>query len=169
MAQPSSQEREGQPQRRGAEPLDAVSLLQSDHAVVEDLFTRFEGADGRAADKQALTQQIFQALEAHTQIEEELFYPVVRAQVYKQGDNTVAESLQDHQNVKNLIHTLQRMNPDDPNYATTFRELIDNVRGHVDMEESEILPDTEKLLSDKLEQLGAQMQRRKQELMAATR
>ncbi|MGZ8382576.1 MAG: hemerythrin domain-containing protein [Nitrospira sp.] len=57
---------------------DAVQMLEQDHRAVERLFNEFASGDqGRKAD---LAQQIFQELEIHATLEEELFYPVLRSQ-----------------------------------------------------------------------------------------
>jgi hemerythrin superfamily protein len=148
---------------------DAISLIKADHLQVENLFAQFEQAGGQASRQEALAQQIFQALEVHAQLEEEMFYPVVRSKVYDDGDALVEESLQEHQAVKGLIRKLQGLTPRDPEYTQVFQELMDNVREHVEKEESEMLVDTEEQLGDQLERLGAGMQRRKQELMGTTR
>jgi hemerythrin superfamily protein len=172
MAHTSRQERtaeqKGQQRDQGyqAKSQDAIHLIKTDHDLVEGLFTQFEEAKGQASQQEALARQIFQALEVHAQIEEELFYPVVRSKVYENGEDIIQESLQEHKTVKELIRQLRGLNPQDPTYMNAFQQLMDNVREHVDMEENEMLVDTEEQLGDELERLGAEMQRRKQELMS---
>lgn len=128
---------------------------------------QLEQAKGQASQQEELARQIFQALEVHAQIEEEIFYPAVRSKVYENGEDIIKESLQEHKTVRELIRQLRGLNPHDPTYRNTFQELMDNVREHVDMEESEIFIDTEEQLGDQLERLGAEMQQRKQELMSS--
>lgn len=65
-------------ENRKNEGLNAIELLQQDHREVEAYFEEFEefedledeGAKGELAEK------ICMALTVHTQIEEEIFYPV---------------------------------------------------------------------------------------------
>lgn len=58
---------------------NAVDMLKKDHQTVTDLFSRFERAE--AGERQAIAVQIFNELEIHATLEEEIFYPAVREQV----------------------------------------------------------------------------------------
>ncbi|MBX3300617.1 MAG: hemerythrin domain-containing protein [Nitrospira sp.] len=60
-------------------PTDAIQILQEDHRKVEKLFDRFLEADGKR--RQQIAQQIFQELEVHSTLEEEIFYPALQNQV----------------------------------------------------------------------------------------
>lgn len=57
---------------------DATALLRADHAAVSDLFADYEKTRSDAK-KNALVAEICTALRVHAQIEEELFYPAVKA------------------------------------------------------------------------------------------
>ena len=60
--------------RRKTASIDAISLLKADHRQVEKWFAEFKKT--RAAGKKGtLAEQICNALQVHTTIEEELFYP----------------------------------------------------------------------------------------------
>ena len=60
--------------------MDALELLTADHNRVRGLFSRFQAAagsnDGEAA---RLAETIFEELEVHTKVEEQIFYPAVSA------------------------------------------------------------------------------------------
>ena len=57
---------------------DAVQMLEQDHRAVERLFNEFSSGDqGR---KEEIAQQLFEELEVHAIIEEEMFYPALRSQ-----------------------------------------------------------------------------------------
>jgi hemerythrin superfamily protein len=58
---------------------NAVDMLKKDHQAVTDLFSQFERA--AAGDRQAIATQIFNELEIHAILEEEIFYPAVREHV----------------------------------------------------------------------------------------
>jgi hemerythrin superfamily protein len=58
---------------------NAVDMLKKDHQTVTDLFSQFERAE--AGERQAIATQIFNELEIHAVLEEEIFYPVVREQI----------------------------------------------------------------------------------------
>jgi len=57
---------------------DAIAILKADHDKVRSLFTQYQSVGG---DEQPfLAKQIFNELELHSAIEEELFYPALREQ-----------------------------------------------------------------------------------------
>ena len=54
---------------------DALSVLRRDHRLAEELFAEFARSAPQQLDP--LARRICKMLRVHTQIEEELFYPVV--------------------------------------------------------------------------------------------
>ena len=54
---------------------DAIALLKADHRTVEELFAKFEKANGNGR-KQQIAEEICIELTVHTMIEEEIFYPL---------------------------------------------------------------------------------------------
>src|SRR5262245_23019244 len=56
---------------------DAIALLKADHREVESWFEQFEKSRSETK-KKKLADQICTALKAHTEIEEEIFYPACR-------------------------------------------------------------------------------------------
>lgn len=81
MPRQSSQKKAGGSPRKknaGAKEPDAVEILKSDHEKVLSLFKAHQSA---SPDEQAsFAKQLFNELELHTAIEEELFYPALREQ-----------------------------------------------------------------------------------------
>lgn len=81
MPRQSSQKKSGGSPRKksaGAKEPDAVEILKSDHEKVLSLFKAHQSA---SPDQQvSFAKQIFNELELHTTIEEELFYPALREQ-----------------------------------------------------------------------------------------
>jgi len=57
---------------------DAIQMLKEDHRKVEALFEQF--LEEESGKKQQIAQQIFQELEMHSTLEEELFYPALQTQ-----------------------------------------------------------------------------------------
>jgi hypothetical protein len=60
----------------------------------------------------------------------------------------VAESLQEHQRVKELVEELRELDADDETFDIKFHELRENVEHHVEEEESERLPKAETALAE---------------------
>jgi hemerythrin superfamily protein len=147
---------------------DAVELIKSDHRKVEQLFREFEEAGDRAyKTKQELVGQIVEELEVHATIEEEIYYPAVEAKARKDGKELIAEAVEEHHVVKILLGELGSMSSEDEAFDAKVTVLMENVRLHVEEEESELLPQSEKILgTDELTRLGEQMAVRKQQLGA---
>lgn len=144
---------------------DAIALLTADHREVKDMFDQFDELGDRAkVAKEKLKDKICQALIAHTTIEEEIFYPAVRAAV-KEGDDMVDEAVVEHASAKDLIKQLQEMQPDDDLYDAKVKVLGEQIDHHVQEEEKEMFPQARKAGLD-LQALGQEMAMRKQELLA---
>ena len=120
--------------------MDAITLLKDDHRSLERLFKRYEQAGDRAfVEKRALVDRIIEELSRHAAIEEQLFYPVARATV-PGTDDIALESLEEHHIVKWVLSELERMDPTDERFDAKVTVLIENVRHHVEEEESEFFP-----------------------------
>ena len=147
---------------------DAVELIKSDHRKVEQLFREFEEAGDRAyRTKQELVGQIVEELEVHATIEEETYYPAVEAKAKKEGKELIAEAVEEHHVVKILLGELRSMSSEDEAFDAKVTVLMENVRHHVEEEESELLPQSEKILdTDELTRLGEEMAARKRQLGA---
>jgi hemerythrin superfamily protein len=147
---------------------DAVELIKADHRKVERLFREFEEAGDRAyKTKQQLVEQISRELEVHTTIEEETYYPAVEAKAKKDGKEMIGEAVEEHHLVKVILGELAGLSPEDDTFDAKVKVLMENVRHHVEEEESEMLPQSEEILSkDELARLGAEMAARKRQLGA---
>ena len=138
--------------------MDAITLLKDDHKTVEQLFRRYEKAGDRAhAEKRNIVERFTEALSVHAAIEEQLFYPVVRATV--PGTEAMAlESLEEHHIVKWVLSELEHMEPEDERFDAKVTVLIENVRHHVKEEEQDFFPKVrDELGRDALSHLGDAM------------
>jgi hemerythrin superfamily protein len=144
-----------------AQGVDAITLLETDHREVEDLFDQFEVAESDA-DKASIAQQICLALKIHAMIEEELFYPPARE---KTGDtDLVDEAIVEHMGAKTLIAQIEGMEPGQPLYDAKVKVLSEQVRHHVEEEESELFPEVRGTRMN-LDALGAKLAARKADLL----
>jgi hemerythrin superfamily protein len=145
---------------------DAIALLIADHREVSEMFEQFEQLGDRATtSKEKLKDKICKALIAHTTIEEEIFYPAVRAAKVEEGEDMVDEAIVEHAAAKDLIKQLQEMQPDDELYDAKVKVLSEQIEHHVKEEEKEMFPKARKAGLDLLA-LGQEMALRKQELMS---
>lgn len=140
--------------------MDAITLLKDDHKAVEKLFKRFEKAgDSAYKEKATVADRIREELSRHAAIEEQLFYPVIRATVDDVEDLTL-ESLEEHHIVKWVLSELDDMDPTDERFTAKMTVLIENVRHHVEEEEDDLFPKVRKALGRKeLGELGDAMER----------
>ena len=126
--------------------MDAITLLKNDHQTVEQLFKRFEKAGERAhAQKRKIVDRIIEELSVHAAIEEQLFYPVARATV-PDTEDIALESLEEHHVVKWVLNELEGMDPAHERFDAKVTVLIENVRHHVEEEESDFFPKVRKQL-----------------------
>ena len=140
----------------------ATDMIREDHRKVEQLYRRYQGNEGPAADKRALAEQICHELEVHASIEEGIFYPAVRAKLGPDSAGLVEAALREHGELKKLIGQI-RDGGDDSTQERGMQALMQSVTHHVHQEEHQMLPQAEQGLGKELERVGAQMQQRKQE------
>jgi len=120
--------------------MDAITLLKNDHKTVEDLFKRYEKAGDRAyVEKRAIVDRIIEELSVHAAIEEQFFYPVVRATVPETNDLAL-EALEEHHIVKWVLDELVDLSPEDERFDAKVTVLMENVRHHVGEEEDDLFP-----------------------------
>jgi hemerythrin superfamily protein len=152
-----------QAQLTAMEGMDAVTMLTEDHENVKQLFEQFEGLGDRAkVSKKKLATQICLELTKHAVIEEEIFYPAVRA-ASKDAEDILDESLVEHASAKDLIAQILEMEPGDDLYDAKVKVLKEMVEHHVEEEESEMFPKAREAGLD-LQELGQQMAQRKAEV-----
>ena len=144
--------------------MDAIKLLKNDHDEVEAMFKQFFKMKKDGAQKGELIEQICTALTVHAEIEEEIFYPACRDALGEDGEQMMDEAEVEHGGMKNLIAQLEDADADDEMTAAKVKVLCEYVTHHVKEEEGKIFPKVKKADLD-LDELGAELMERKQELM----
>ena len=139
-----------------------TNMIRMDHAHVLTTFHQYE-ADASPRVKKGLVDQVCVALEIHAQLEEEIFYPALRAVA---ETDFVRKSVPEHDEMRRLVNQLRRLEPADAGYDETFYQLMNNVMHHVADEETLLLPAAERVLADQLGDLGARMTKRRLQLAA---
>ena len=142
---------------------DAIALLKADHRQVEQLFGQFEGTNSSSR-KQSIAQQICKALEVHTQIEEEIFYPAFLE--FTDEEDIHHEAEVEHDGAKKLIQQIEASGPDDDYYDAKVKVLSEMIKHHVKEEEQRdgMFAKARQSQMD-LDALGEQLAARKAELM----
>lgn len=148
-----------------AKPTDAIAMLTAEHKEVKAMFEQYGQLGDRArATKKKLADQICNALTLHAAIEEEIFYPALRA-ASKDAADLLDEALVEHAGAKDLIAQLQEMDPEDDLYDAKVKVLGEQIDHHVGEEEGDMFPKAKKAGLD-LAALGSEMAMRKDELAA---
>lgn len=139
----------------------ATSMIRLDHTHVLTTFHRYR-RDIPLSRKAGLVGVICTALEIHATLEEEIFYPALRAVT---DDEVLRKSVPEHMEMRRLIDELRAMTPSDTRYDETLLALMRDVIHHVADEETVLLPQAERLFSEtRLQELGAEMTRRRLQL-----
>jgi len=147
---------------------DACDLLDADHRAVKKMFKEYEeltGSRARSAaqKKMDLAHQICHELTVHARIEEEIFYPALRA-VMKDTD-LLAEAEVEHASVKDLIAQIQEMQEADEMFDARVKVLGEYVDHHVKEEKNEIFPKARSARKLDLMAMREELETRKAELM----
>jgi hemerythrin-like domain-containing protein len=117
---------------------DVVDVLTADHREFDRIFTELEGLRHRTGSdvlkrKRELVDEVTIGLVKHSVAEETQVYPRVEKQVDKEE---AEHSKEEHAEAEETMKRLERMDPDDPGFDDAVTELIDEIRHHVQHEES---------------------------------
>ena len=145
---------------------DAIQLLMADHREVEALFKEFQNSKNDDDEKAHIVEKICEALGAHAEIEEEIFYPAARDALGEKGENMLDEAEVEHASIKSLVEQLQDAEPDAHLYDAKVKVLCEYVAHHVKEEEDEMFPKVKKTKLD-LDKLGGELLARKTELLGS--
>ena len=151
--------------KRAPDTKDAITILTDDHQKVKKMFMDFDKlskSGKKEVEKMTLVQKICVELIVHTKIEEEIFYPAVRAAI--DDNHRLDEADVEHAGAKNLIRQLLDMKPGDDHYDAKVTVLGENIDHHMKEEQDEMFPKAKKAKLD-LVALGVQMMERKKELI----
>lgn len=143
--------------------VNAVDMLESQHREVEDLFAKLGKAD-RSERKQKLFTQIADKLAVHASIEEEAFYPAVKA---KRTEDILLESLEEHLGIKRVLADLIDLDASDETFDAKTKVLQEQVEHHVGEEEDDLFPKVKKIFDEEtLVAIAHQMALLQEELLA---
>lgn len=141
-----------------------TDMIRMDHTHTMLAFHQYT-ADAKTRVKKALAEHICTALEIHATLEEEIFYPVMRE--IDSADSVIHKSEPEHNEMRQLIAALRADKTAGAEHDRLLMELMQKVIHHVADEETVLLPHAERLLSkDRLNEMGAQMTKRRLQLAA---
>jgi hemerythrin superfamily protein len=140
-----------------------TDMIRFDHSHVMVTFHQYT-KDKPAKVKKALAETVCDAVDIHAKLEEEIFYPAMRA--LATDEHVMGKSAPEHDEMRNIIALLRRTNAEDPDHDRLMLELMRLVIHHVADEETVLLPQAEAMIDkERLSEMGAQMTRRRLELV----
>jgi hemerythrin HHE cation binding domain-containing protein len=146
--------------------MDAIALLKADHEKMRKLLTELESTTERGVKtRQELFSTIKGELTLHEVIEEEIFYPELKA--HPKSEDSVLEGFQEHHVVDLLMGELEALDVADETWGAKAKVMQENVEHHMEEEEGEMFRQARQAFDRaELEDLGSRMEQRK---MAAAR
>ena len=136
-----------------------TDLIAQDHRKFQQLFVELEDARPDARD---VLDRLVQELDLHARAEEAVFYPAVR-EVSRRIDDAEAG----HEHMRTLVEAVRAAAPGSREFAQSVLQLKQTVLNHAMEEEAGIFMDAARLGLDKLEALGAALDREKRALQGS--
>jgi hemerythrin superfamily protein len=141
--------------------MDAIALLKADHDKVKGLLTELETTTERGVKTRAeLFATIKGELTLHETVEEEIFYPELKA--HPKAKDIVLEGFEEHHVVDLLMSELESLDVSDETWGAKAIVMKENVEHHIEEEEGEMFRQARQVFDrQELDDLGARMLERK--------
>lgn len=121
-------------------------IIRMDHAKVNTLFAQINGTD----DPQKIQEyfgQMYKDLMVHSEAEEQVVYPAVRAYY-----NETQELYDEQAELKQKLNQVKGISPSASNFKDQVKEVMNLVMEHVNQEENDMFPKIRDNFSDKQQQ-----------------
>jgi hypothetical protein len=141
--------------------MDALDLLKTDHDKVKRLLAELESTTERGVKARSeLFATIKGELTLHEIIEEEIFYPELKA--HPKAEEVVLEGFQEHHVVDLLMGELESLDVSDETWGPKATVMKENIEHHIQEEEGEMFREARRVFdSRELDDLGRRMEERK--------
>lgn len=122
---------------------DLFRILHNDHEIVMNILNRIGDSP---PDQQALFDELYRGLNAHTKGEEYAFYP--RLSEHREAWVLVQQGLQQHREIGNILTQMKNTSLSSPEWGPLLREVKNRLEQHVQLEENDLFPIATKVLSN---------------------
>ena len=138
--------------------MDALDLLEQQHREVNELFALVAEAES-AGRRTALAAQLVRAVEAHSRVEEAVFYATFVARVG--GDEgRLWEGFEHHVLLRFAAQSLVRTRATDVRFPARLKQAAQLFARHTRAEEDWMFPKAKRVLSDEsLDRIGGEIER----------
>ncbi len=141
--------------------MNALTMLEEDHVKVKGLLAKLESTTARGVKTRSeLFATLKGELTIHEIIEEEIFYPALKA--HPKAKDIVLEGYQEHHVVDLLMGELERLDVADETWGPMAIVMKENIEHHIGEEEGEMWTAARKAFDrSALEELGERMMARR--------
>ena len=142
--------------------MDAITLLKADHEKMRGLLSELESTTERGVKTRSeLFATIKGELTLHEIIEEEIFYPELKA--HPKAKDIVLEAYEEHHVVDLLMSELESLDVQDETWGAKALVMKENVEHHMEEEEGDMFRKARQVFdAAELDDLGTRMEARKQ-------
>ena len=142
--------------------MDAITLLTTDHKKVKRLLGELESTTERGVKTRTeLFATIKGELTVHEIIEEEIFYPELKA--HPKAKDIVLEGFEEHHVVDLLMSELEALPVEDETWGAKALVMKENIEHHIEEEEGEMFKAARQVFDRaELDDLGRRMAARKE-------
>jgi hemerythrin superfamily protein len=152
--------------------VDVLDLLKQDHQKVAGLIEQVQQAEADDERLVELANQLAQELTVHSELEESMFYPVLRERAEDEEERVdVFEAFTEHDVVKHLLSLIEsgRRRREPEMFKAELQVLGESVKHHVREEESTLFALARELIDDdERQQLGEEVQEEKERMMMSS-
>ena len=126
--------------------MNAFDLLKNDHDRVATILEKLQETTERAVKtRETLFAKLKEDLDLHAEIEETLFYPVLRENEETQA--ITLKAYETHRVIKTLLNELAGLSVDTMEWTAKQKVLKETVEQHVDEEEGEMFKSARRILT----------------------
>ena len=146
--------------------MDAITMLEKEHVRVKRLLAELETTTERGVKTRGeLFATIKGELTVHEIIEEEIFYPELKA--HPKAKDIVLEGYQEHHVVDLLMGELEALDVSDETWGAKATVMKENIEHHIEEEEGEMFKSARQVFDRaELLDLGERMELRKRSAKA---
>jgi hypothetical protein len=141
--------------------MDALDLLEQQHRDLAELFADLTSA-GTAGRRGTLAVQLVRTVEAHSRVEETVFYAAFTERVtgVRGGDPRLYEAFEGHALLRFAAVNLLRTRATDVRFAARLKLVHDFFERHAALEEDWMFPKAKRALHDEvLDRIGVEVER----------
>ncbi len=141
--------------------MNAITLLETDHKKVKKLLAELGSTTERGVKTRSeLFATIKGELTLHEIVEEEIFYPELKA--HPNAQDIVLEGYEEHHVVDLLMSELEALDVADETWGAKAKVMQENIEHHIEEEEGEMFRQARRVFdADELDDLGTRMEARK--------